>query len=34
MGSTASIAQFLIRTFSKQSREEILKSELEDEVEE
>jgi lrgA family protein len=34
MGSTASIAQFLIRTFSKQSREELLKSELEDEVEE
>lgn len=34
MGSTASIAQFLIRTFSKQSREELLKSELADEVEE
>ena len=34
MGFTASIAQFLIRIFSKQSKEELLKSELEDEVEE
>ena len=34
MGSTASIAQFFIRAFSKQSKEELLKSELEDEVEE